>query len=201
MFHRHNEKCVLWHASPHHNDSRTYLLFTPKRVSPCHGKADRLMHVTHTIRRGGRGRADVTLPFPIDHGSILWNARRTTPCLKSSSRISHGNLSALPSCEVHTSPPSTPPSVQLQAYSFFSAWFAFLLPSFATYKALARKDLDAVQNLSMYWCTIGVLVAIEYVCEWLISWWVSLSHGDIRVHLPSVNPLVLQLLTRSRRII
>ncbi|KAF9652002.1 hypothetical protein BDM02DRAFT_3089908, partial [Thelephora ganbajun] len=50
------------------------------------------------------------------------------------------------------------------------AWFAFLLPSFATYKALARQDLDAIQNLSMYWCTVGVLVAIEYVCEWLISW-------------------------------
>jgi len=55
-------------------------------------------------------------------------------------------------------------------FHLVSAWFAFLLPSFATYKALARKDLDAVQNLSMYWCTIGALVGIEYVCEWLISW-------------------------------
>jgi len=55
-------------------------------------------------------------------------------------------------------------------FHLISAWFAFLLPSFATYKALARKDLDAVQNLSMYWCTVGVLVGIEYVCEWLISW-------------------------------
>jgi len=57
----------------------------------------------------------------------------------------------------------------------FSAWFAFLLPSFATYKALARKDLDALQNLSVYWCTVGVLLAIEYVCEWLISWSVLAS--------------------------
>jgi len=55
-------------------------------------------------------------------------------------------------------------------FHLVSAWFAFLLPSFATYKALARKDLDAIQNISMYWCTVGVLVAIEYVCEWLISW-------------------------------
>jgi len=55
-------------------------------------------------------------------------------------------------------------------FHLLSAWFAFLLPSFATYKALARKDLDAVQHLSMYWCTVGVLVGIEYVCEWLISW-------------------------------
>jgi len=22
----------------------------------------------------------------------------------------------------------------------------------------------------MYWCTVGVLIAVEYVCEWLISW-------------------------------
>lgn len=55
-------------------------------------------------------------------------------------------------------------------FHLVSAWFAFLLPSFATYKALARRDIDAVQNLSMYWCTVGVLVGIEYVCEWLISW-------------------------------
>jgi len=55
-------------------------------------------------------------------------------------------------------------------FHLVSAWFAFLLPAFATYKALSQKDLDTVQSLSMYWCTIGVLVGIEYVCEWLISW-------------------------------
>lgn len=55
-------------------------------------------------------------------------------------------------------------------FHLISAWFAFLLPSFATYKALSRGDLDAVQNLSMYWCVVGVLVGVEYVCEWLISW-------------------------------
>jgi len=55
-------------------------------------------------------------------------------------------------------------------FHLVSAWFAFLLPAFATYKALSQKDLDAVTNLSMYWCTVGVLVGIEYVCEWLISW-------------------------------
>jgi len=55
-------------------------------------------------------------------------------------------------------------------FHLVSAWFAFLLPSFATYKALSRRDIDAVQNLSMYWCTVGVLVGVEYTCEWLISW-------------------------------
>jgi len=55
-------------------------------------------------------------------------------------------------------------------FHIVSAWFAFLLPSFATYKALAQNDLDAVHNLSMYWCVVGILVGIEYVCEWLISW-------------------------------
>jgi len=55
-------------------------------------------------------------------------------------------------------------------FQLVSAWFAFLLPAFATYKALSRKDLDAVQNLSMYWCTVGVLVGIEYTCGWFISW-------------------------------
>lgn len=69
----------------------------------------------------------------------------------------------------HLRPP-LPGAAKCLPHFSSSAWFAFLLPAFATYKALSRKDPDAVQNLSMYWCTVGVLVGVEYICEWFISW-------------------------------
>ncbi|KDR85367.1 hypothetical protein GALMADRAFT_261069 [Galerina marginata CBS 339.88] len=53
-----------------------------------------------------------------------------------------------------------------------SAWFAFLLPCYATYKALSRRPFSEgdIQKWSMYWTVIGVFVAFEYLAEWLISW-------------------------------
>ncbi|KAF9566153.1 hypothetical protein CPC08DRAFT_704232 [Agrocybe pediades] len=53
-----------------------------------------------------------------------------------------------------------------------SAWFAFILPSFATFKALSRRPLSDsdIQKWSIYWAVIGVFVAFEYLAEWLISW-------------------------------
>ncbi|KAF5384821.1 hypothetical protein D9615_001377 [Tricholomella constricta] len=53
-----------------------------------------------------------------------------------------------------------------------SAWFAFLLPCYATFKALSHRPLSEpdLQRWSMYWAVIGAFVAFEYLCEWLISW-------------------------------
>ncbi|KAF8203188.1 TB2/DP1, HVA22 family-domain-containing protein [Pholiota molesta] len=53
-----------------------------------------------------------------------------------------------------------------------SAWFAFLLPCLATYKALSRRPLAEpdIQRWSMYWAVIGVFMAFEYVAEWTVSW-------------------------------
>ncbi|KAF9527785.1 TB2/DP1, HVA22 family-domain-containing protein [Crepidotus variabilis] len=53
-----------------------------------------------------------------------------------------------------------------------SAWFAFILPCYATYKALSRRPLAEpdLQKWAMYWSVIGAFVAFEYVAEWLISW-------------------------------
>jgi len=53
-----------------------------------------------------------------------------------------------------------------------SAWFAFLLPCYATFKALSRRPLSEsdVQKWCMYWTVIGAFVAFEYLAEWLISW-------------------------------
>ncbi|KAF8078784.1 TB2/DP1, HVA22 family-domain-containing protein [Lyophyllum atratum] len=53
-----------------------------------------------------------------------------------------------------------------------SAWFAFLLPCYATFKALSHRPLSEpeLQRWSMYWTVIGAFVAFEYLGEWLISW-------------------------------
>ncbi|KAF5312646.1 hypothetical protein D9619_002888 [Psilocybe cf. subviscida] len=53
-----------------------------------------------------------------------------------------------------------------------SAWFAFLLPCYATFKALSNRPLlePDLHKLSMYWATIGAFVAFEYTLEWSISW-------------------------------
>ncbi|XP_006453995.1 hypothetical protein AGABI2DRAFT_147363 [Agaricus bisporus var. bisporus H97] len=53
-----------------------------------------------------------------------------------------------------------------------SAWFAFLLPSYATFKALAHPpdNQQELQRWGMYWSVVGVFLAVEYAAEWLISW-------------------------------
>jgi len=53
-----------------------------------------------------------------------------------------------------------------------SAWFAFFLPCYATFKVLSHRPVDVaeLQKYAMYWSVIGTVVAFEYVAEWLISW-------------------------------
>ncbi|KAF8973567.1 TB2/DP1, HVA22 family-domain-containing protein [Flammula alnicola] len=53
-----------------------------------------------------------------------------------------------------------------------SAWFAFLLPCYATYKALSSRPLSEpdLHKWSMYWSVIGAFIAFEYVAEWMVSW-------------------------------
>ncbi|KJA25865.1 hypothetical protein HYPSUDRAFT_160465, partial [Hypholoma sublateritium FD-334 SS-4] len=58
------------------------------------------------------------------------------------------------------------------ASRLLSAWFAFLLPCFSTFKALSRRPLSEpeLHKLAMYWAVIGAFVAFEYLAEWTISW-------------------------------
>jgi len=53
-----------------------------------------------------------------------------------------------------------------------AAWFAFLLPVFGTYKALSHRPVSEpeLERWSQYWSVIGVIVAFEYLAEFLISW-------------------------------
>ncbi|KAG6911565.1 hypothetical protein DXG01_011867 [Tephrocybe rancida] len=50
------------------------------------------------------------------------------------------------------------------------AYFAFSI--YATFKALSHRPLSEtdLQRWSMYWVTIGLFVAFEYMAEWLICW-------------------------------
>lgn len=81
----------------------------------------------------------------------------------------HADVFALPSYLVR---PSKTVSGVRSAHCSLSAWFAFLLPSYATFKALAHPpgNQQELQRWGMYWSVIGVFLAVEYAAEWLISW-------------------------------
>jgi len=53
-----------------------------------------------------------------------------------------------------------------------AAWFAFLLPVFGTYKALSHRPVSEpdLERWAQYWSVIGLLVAFEYLAEFLVSW-------------------------------
>lgn len=75
-----------------------------------------------------------------------------------------------------------------------SAWFAFLLPSYATFKALSHRPLSEheLQRWAMYWTVVGAFVAFEYTAEWLISWYVTFSLPVVTSIIPYLPCLVLQ---------
>lgn len=55
-----------------------------------------------------------------------------------------------------------------------SAWFAFFLPSYSTFKALKHRPVSEpdLTHWATYWTVMGTFVAIEYVAEWIASWYV-----------------------------
>jgi len=56
--------------------------------------------------------------------------------------------------------------------NLLSAYFAFLLPCYATFKALSHRPVSEpeLERLSMYWTVVGAFVAFQYTVEWLVSW-------------------------------
>jgi len=56
--------------------------------------------------------------------------------------------------------------------NLLSAYFAFLLPCYSTFKALSHRPVSEpdLERLCMYWTVIGAFVAFQYTAEWLISW-------------------------------
>ncbi|KAF7339615.1 Protein YOP1 [Mycena sanguinolenta] len=53
-----------------------------------------------------------------------------------------------------------------------SAWFAFLIPVFGTYKALSHRPVSEpeLERWAMYWSVMGLITAYQYLGEFLISW-------------------------------
>src|ERR1700679_865598 len=58
-----------------------------------------------------------------------------------------------------------------------SAWFAFFIPCYATYKTLSNRPISEseLQKWAMYWSVIGAFIAFEYATEWFISWYAFFS--------------------------
>ncbi|KAL1748584.1 TB2/DP1, HVA22 family-domain-containing protein [Schizophyllum fasciatum] len=52
------------------------------------------------------------------------------------------------------------------------AWFAFLLPCFRTWRALAHRPLSEqdVAQYAQYWVVMGAFMTFEYTLETFISW-------------------------------
>ncbi|TBU49950.1 TB2/DP1, HVA22 family-domain-containing protein [Dichomitus squalens] len=53
-----------------------------------------------------------------------------------------------------------------------SAWFAFLLPSYGTWKALTHRPVSEpdLERWCMYWAVVGAFVAVEYVTGFILDW-------------------------------
>ena len=60
----------------------------------------------------------------------------------------------------------------------YSAICAFLYPGYASYKTLSQRPASEaeLERWLMYWSVLGCIVGIEYVAEWLISWYVRPSN-------------------------
>lgn len=65
----------------------------------------------------------------------------------------------------------------LRSSPFKSGWFAFLLPSYHTFKALKQRPFSEpeIERLATYWAVVGAFVALEYSGEWLFSWYVFIA--------------------------
>jgi hypothetical protein len=62
-----------------------------------------------------------------------------------------------------------------------SAWFAFFIPCYGTFKTLSNRPISEseLQKWAMYWSVIGAFVAFEYVTEWFISWYALFSRYQL----------------------
>ncbi|KAG1784129.1 TB2/DP1, HVA22 family-domain-containing protein [Suillus placidus] len=71
------------------------------------------------------------------------------------------------------------------------AWFAFLLPSYSTYKALSSPLSGELQGLSMYWAVVGAFIAIESTIGPFVSWlpfyWESRTLFLLYLSLPQIQ--------------
>jgi receptor expression-enhancing protein 1/2/3/4 len=78
-----------------------------------------------------------------------------------------------------------------------SAYFAFLLPCYSTFKALSHRPVSEpdLERLCMYWTVIGAFVAFQYTAEWLISWYVYQHLMCLRLIRASRFPFYFEIKT------
>jgi len=87
-----------------------------------------------------------------------------------------------------------PSQISTPSNASYSAWFAFFVPCYATFKSLSSRPISEVelQKWAMYWSVIGAFVAFEYVAEWFISWYASFySYLELGSHSPHKVPVLL----------
>ena len=60
----------------------------------------------------------------------------------------------------------------------------FLYPGYASYKTLSQRPASEadLERWLMYWSVLGCIVGVEYVAEWLVSWYVPLLIKETTIH-------------------
>jgi receptor expression-enhancing protein 1/2/3/4 len=66
-----------------------------------------------------------------------------------------------------------------------SALAGFLYPGYASYKTLSQRPASEadLERWLMYWSVLGCVVGVEYVAEWLVSWYVPLLIKETIIYL------------------
>lgn len=66
-----------------------------------------------------------------------------------------------------------------------SATAAFLYPGYASYKTLSQHPASEadLEKWLMYWSVLACIITIEYVAEWLVSWYVNSAFAYLWVSL------------------
>lgn len=76
----------------------------------------------------------------------------------------------------------------------------FLYPGYASYKTLSQRPASEadLERWLMYWSVLGCVIGVEYVAEWLVSWYVPLDQRNN--YLPwsthKTDPILFIILSR-----
>jgi hypothetical protein len=56
----------------------------------------------------------------------------------------------------------------------------YILPIFASYKALNGNDQTQLTRWTMYWVVVACVKVVEDLVGWILTWYVSLHHISLK---------------------
>lgn len=70
----------------------------------------------------------------------------------------------------------------------FSALIAYLYPSYSSYTALRRRDLEASRRWLLYWTVLGVVRSGEIVLDSFLAWFPLYDEAKLAFYIWLVFP-------------